>query len=113
MYVLQIRYEHFVQVLILSSKLDSDFSFLIVSGSSSHVFGHCVKSVRVRSFSDLYFPSFGLNTETYFVSFRIQSESGKLRTRKTLNTDTLHAVSASKLSVSLPKLKYPHSSVLE
>ena len=23
---------------------------------------HCVKSVRIRSFSDLYFPAFGVNT---------------------------------------------------
>ena len=29
-----------------------------------------------------YFPAFGLNTEKYFVSFRIQSECGKIRTRK-------------------------------
>ena len=28
---------------------------------------HCVKSVRIRSFSGLYFPTFGLNTERYFV----------------------------------------------
>ena len=34
-------------------------------------------------FSGLYFPAFGLNTERYFVSLRIQSECGKIRTRKT------------------------------
>ena len=28
---------------------------------------HCVKSVRIRSYSDPYFPSFGLNTERYSV----------------------------------------------
>ena len=28
-----------------------------------------------------YFPAFGLNTERYFVSLRIQSECGKIRTR--------------------------------
>ena len=44
---------------------------------------HCVKSV-----SCLYFPAFGLNTERYGVSFRIQSEYGKIRIRKTSNTDT-------------------------
>ena len=26
---------------------------------------HCVKSVRIRSFSGLYFPVFGLNMEIY------------------------------------------------
>ena len=33
-------------------------------------------------FSDLYFLAFGLNTKRYFVSPRIQSENGKIRTRK-------------------------------
>ena len=33
-------------------------------------------------FSGPYFPAFGLNTKRYFVSLRIQSECGKIRTRK-------------------------------
>ena len=53
---------------------------------------HCVKSVRIRSHSGLYFPAFGLNTERYFVTLRIQSECGKIRTRITPNTDTFYAV---------------------
>ena len=53
---------------------------------------HCAKSVRIRSYSDLYFPAFGLNTERYGVSLRIQSRCGKVRTRITPNTDTFHAV---------------------
>ena len=53
---------------------------------------HCAKSVRIRSFSGPYFPAFGLNTERYGVSVRIQSECGKIRTRKTPNTDTFYAV---------------------
>ena len=53
---------------------------------------YCVKSVRIRSYSGLYFLTFGLNTERYGVSLRIQSKGGKIRTRITLNTDTLHAV---------------------
>ena len=52
----------------------------------------CVKSVHIRSFSFLCFPAFGLNTERSSVSLRIHSECGKIRTRKTLNTDTFHAV---------------------
>ena len=44
---------------------------------------HCLKSVRIRSFSDLYFPVFGLNTEIYCVNPYIQSKSGIIRTRKT------------------------------
>ena len=40
------------------------------------------------SFSGPYFLAFGLNTERYGVSLRIQSEWGKMGTRKTPNTDT-------------------------
>ena len=46
----------------------------------------CVKSVRIRSFSALYFPPFGLNTVRYSVSLSIQSKCGKIRTRKTPKT---------------------------
>ena len=53
---------------------------------------HCVKSVRIRSFSGLYFPVFGLNTERYSVSLRIQPEFWKIRTTKTPNIDIFHAV---------------------
>ena len=53
---------------------------------------HCVKSVPIWSFSGPYFLAFGLNTERYSVSLRIQSECGKMRTRKTSNKDTFHAV---------------------
>ena len=53
---------------------------------------NCVKSVRIRSFSGPYFPAFGLNTGRYVVSLRIQSKCRKIRTRKTPNMDTFHAV---------------------
>ena len=56
---------------------------------------HCVKSVRIRSYSGPYFSAFRLNTESYGVSLRIQSECGKIRTRITPNTDTFYAVSES------------------
>ena len=55
---------------------------------------HYVKSVRIRSFTGPYFPAFKLNTERYSVSVRIQSKCGRIRTRKTPNTNTLHAVSS-------------------
>ena len=38
---------------------------------------HCVKSVRIRSFSGPYFSAFGLNTERYGVSLCTQSKCGK------------------------------------
>ena len=39
-----------------------------------------------------YFPAFGLNTEIYGVSLRIQSKCGKMRTRITPNTETYYTV---------------------
>ena len=45
---------------------------------------HCVKSVRIRSYPGTHFPAFGVN---------IQSESGKMRTRITTNTDTIRQCS--------------------
>ena len=53
---------------------------------------HCVKSACFRSYSGPYFPAFGLNTMRYFLSLRIQSECGEIRTRITPNTDTFYAV---------------------
>ena len=53
---------------------------------------HCVKNVRIRSYSGPYFPAFRLNTERYSVSLHIQSKCGKIRTRITPNTDTFYAV---------------------
>ena len=53
---------------------------------------HCVKSVRIWSYSGQYFPEFGRNTERYGISLRIQSESGKKRTRITPYMDNFHAV---------------------
>ena len=41
-----------------------------------HIVKHCVKSVCVRSHFGPHFPTFGLNTERYGVSLRIQSECG-------------------------------------
>ena len=53
---------------------------------------HCIKSVRFRSYSCPHFPAFGLNTERYSLSLRIQSECGKMWARITPNTDTFYAV---------------------
>ena len=53
---------------------------------------HCAKSDRIRSFSSPYFLAFGQNTLRCGVSLHTQSECGKIRTRKTPNTDTYHAV---------------------
>ena len=49
---------------------------------------HCVKSVRIRSYSGPHFHAFGLNMERYGVSLRIQYECGKMRTRITPNKVT-------------------------
>ena len=62
-----------------------DFSYMYTTN-------HCVKSVCIRSYSGPHFPAFGLNTEIYSVSLRIQSKCGKIRTTKPPNTDTFLAV---------------------
>ena len=56
------------------------------------IVAHCVKHVRIRSYSGPHFPAFGLNTDRYGVSLRVQSECGKMRTRITPNTDIFHSV---------------------
>ena len=63
-----------------------------------------MKKVRIWSFSGPYFPELRLNTERYSVTLRIQSECGKIRTRKTPNTDTFLAVYIAKSDAK----KYPH-----
>ena len=50
------------------------------------VITHCVKSVRIRSYSGPHIPAFGLNTEN------IQSKCGKIQTKITPNTGTFYAV---------------------
>ena len=52
-----------------------------------------MKSVRIRSYSGLHIPAFGLNMERYGVSLYIQSKCGKMQTSVTPNTVTFQAVS--------------------
>ena len=49
-----------------------------------------MESVFIQSFSGPYFPTFRTNTERYGLSLQIQSECGKIWTRKTPNRDTSH-----------------------
>ena len=66
----------------------ANVAFLMILAWRSHDIFWLIKlrkSVRILSFSGLYFPALGLNTEKYRVS-------GKIQTRKTLNTDTFLAV---------------------
>ena len=71
---------------------------------------HCVKSVRIGSYSGPHFPAFRLNTERYYVSLRIQSECVKMWTRITSNTDTFYAVS--EYGSSQPTVQYNWDSSL-
>ena len=59
---------------------------------------HCLKSIRYRSFCGPYFHVVRLKSERYGVPLRAQSECGKIRTRKTPNTDTFHAVYVSEIT---------------
>ena len=51
-----------------------------------------LKLPKYKVFSGPYFPVFGLNMEIYGVNLCIQSEYGKIRTRKTPHLDIFHAV---------------------
>ena len=75
-------------------KFSSTCAFVLVSCRFEYFknFFHYEKSVRNRRFSDLHFPAFGLNTERYSVCLHIQFECEKIRTTKTLNTDTFHVL---------------------
>ena len=78
--------------------------------TSKSFFFHCVKSVVIWSFSGPYFPAFGLNTESCEVSLLcIQSKCGKMRTRKSPNTDTSHAVHLKHINTNKKTYKAPHN----
>ena len=70
-----------------------------------------MKSVHIRSFSGLYCPAFGLYTEKYGISFRIQSKNGKIRTRKIPNTDTFHVVISTRSNILKHRKSKPTSSL--
>ena len=77
---------------------------MLYTKSQVHTGHHCVKSVRTRRYSGPHFHAFGLNTERYRVSLRIQSECGKMRTRITqiqtlLTQCILHTITACKSAV--------------
>ena len=59
-----------------------------------------MKSVQIPSFFWSIFSVIGLNTEIYSVNLRIQSEYGKMQTRKTLYLDTFHVVVLLKMKIS-------------
>ena len=65
---------------MIDKKRNSQFWTVDWSNWSTPEWNHSVKSVQIRSF--LWSVFFGLNTERYWVSLRIQSECGKIRTRK-------------------------------
>ena len=62
------------------------------------------KCLYLEFFWSLFSPAFGLNKGRYFVSLRIQSGWGKIRTRKTRNTDSFHALIVDKENALLASL---------
>ena len=77
------------------------------------VITHCVKSVHIHSYSGSHFLTFGLNTERYRVSLRIQFEWGKMRARITLTTGTFHIMVGIPDTVENNKLKENVAQVLK
>ena len=93
---------------MLLRRLDNHFSlclintvycitFFIISRVTSHMC-HCVKSVRIRSYSGPHFSLSRIRTEygeTLRISpnsVRMRENAGKMGTRITPNTDTFYAV---------------------
>ena len=69
---------------ILTGRVEKDCEHLSYGPKKIETF-LCITAWNVSKYGVLsgpYFPAFGLNTERYFVSLRIQSECGKIRTRK-------------------------------
>ena len=67
-----------------------------------------MKNVCLQSYSGPHFSAFGLNTEGYSVSLRIQSECGKMWTRITPNAYTFYAVYMTILFIKL-LIVFPHN----
>ena len=88
MYTQQLLSNNQAEIAILGTLGWQEFNSCLwklkYAGDSKMV--HCMKSVRIQSYSGPYFPAFGLNT------VHIQSECGKILTRITPNTDTFYAV---------------------
>ena len=73
------------------AKVKKCFEFS-VSSNKEILFNHCVKSVQIRSFFWSVFSRICTGSERYSISLRIQSECGKIRSRKIPYLDTFHAV---------------------
>ena len=71
---------------ICNLKFGKNHRKVVFEKQKSH-FLHCLKSVRIRSFSGTIFSAYGLNFQS-----NIQSKCGKIWTRKSPNTGTFHAV---------------------
>ena len=78
-------------------------NFLVFFVAITRLF-HCYlettlwESVRIRSFPGPYFPAFKL-FPYYSISLRIHSEYWKIRTRKTPNANTFHAVPLDRFAI--------------
>ena len=83
---------HFSVVRIFDTMSWVIFRFSLFFFQKTLSYRHCLEIVSIQSYSGPYFPAFGLNTEKYSISLRIQSECGKIRTRITPNTGTFYAV---------------------
>ena len=74
-----LRCIHQKNLLKLTECCHGKINRFLANVSILHPF-HCVKSVRIQSYSGLHFPTVGPNTKRYSVSLRIQSECEKMRT---------------------------------
>ena len=99
---LLISYSSFSSLILLSIVMISLYCFWKIFSKKLH----CVKTIRIRSYSGLHFPGFGMNTERYRVFLPIQSYFKKTGTRITPNTDTFHAVLSNARVALITKKEY-------
>ena len=82
------------QPFILHICYGCDYNSAVITDTNNYWSNgiHCVKNVRIRSYSGPHFSDFGLNTDRYTVLLCIQSEYRRIQTRITPNTDASFTV---------------------
>ena len=83
---------HWLSIVVNTRRMTKENIEVLPISNCEKADMHYLKSVRIPIFSGPHFPAFALNKERYCLSLRIWSGCRKIRSRKTPNTDTFHAV---------------------
>ena len=77
-----IFYQRFVDDIHSKRQRGDNVLFNRLNNIIKHLLCTASKVSKYGAFSGPYFPVFGLNAEIYFVNLRIQSDCGKITTRR-------------------------------